>query len=249
MKFELSDIQKAQQRKRRGHREGERVHLLAVISVTAPVFQLDTSWLNADANSNTAWREGATKKKKDQPKQQTRYTISNHKNKITKRVRSVIIRNSSCRLLFKNTTAEGVATERGRESALTAVHSCHRARFPFGHVLIERRCGLKHCKRECNKEKKAQQQTRYRFKIQNGTTECEHCGGHREGDSRRQRPLTVSHIYHRTRIPFWHVLIEHRCLNKHCKRRGCNNERSNQPTTKTTKRYRSKNKRIERLVR
>ena len=31
------------------NREGERVHLLDVIVVTAPVFQVDTSWLNADA--------------------------------------------------------------------------------------------------------------------------------------------------------------------------------------------------------
>ena len=41
--------------------------------------------------------------------------------------------------------------ERGRESALTASHSCHRPRIPFRHVLIELRCAIKHCKRECNK--------------------------------------------------------------------------------------------------
>ena len=54
----------------------------------------------------------------------------------------------------KDTTAEGVATERGRESTLTVCHTCHRPRIPFGHVLIERRCLNKHCKRGCNKEKK-----------------------------------------------------------------------------------------------
>jgi hypothetical protein len=42
MKLELSYIQK-HNNGRRGHREGERVHLLLVIVVTAPVFQLDTS--------------------------------------------------------------------------------------------------------------------------------------------------------------------------------------------------------------
>ena len=52
---------------RRGHREGERVHLLAVISVTAPVFHFETSQLNADAEVNTAIRESATKKRKDKP--------------------------------------------------------------------------------------------------------------------------------------------------------------------------------------
>jgi len=31
------------------NREEERVHLLALISFTAPVFQFDKSWLNADA--------------------------------------------------------------------------------------------------------------------------------------------------------------------------------------------------------
>ena len=46
--------------------------------------------------------------------------------------------------------------QRGRESTLTAIHSCHRPRIPFGHVLIERRCAIKHCKRGCNKEKKDQ---------------------------------------------------------------------------------------------
>jgi hypothetical protein len=47
-------------------RERERVHLLAYILFTAPVFHLDTSELNAVAIQNTA-REGATKKRKDQP--------------------------------------------------------------------------------------------------------------------------------------------------------------------------------------
>ena len=63
MKLELSE---------RGRRE--RVHLLLAIVVTAPVFQLDTSWLNADAFSNTA-REGATKKRKTIPPQTTRGTV------------------------------------------------------------------------------------------------------------------------------------------------------------------------------
>ena len=67
----------------------------------------------------------------------------------------------------KYTTTEGMATERGRESTLTARHSCHRPRIPFRHVLIERRCARKHCKRGCNKEKERpihhKQQQKYRF--------------------------------------------------------------------------------------
>jgi len=49
-------------------RKRERVHLLFCIVVTAPVFQVDTSELNADADINTAKREkGATKKRKTNP--------------------------------------------------------------------------------------------------------------------------------------------------------------------------------------
>ena len=92
----------------------ERFHLLPIIVVTSPVFHLDTSWLNTDAELNTA-REGATKKMKDQPTNPptTKVTVSKHKIKITKRVRIVIWWNSSCRIL-NYTTTEGVATERGR---------------------------------------------------------------------------------------------------------------------------------------
>ena len=62
-------------RRRRGHREGERVHLQPYIVVTAPVFHFDTSWLNADADSNTARREkGATGKRKTNPTTQTTTT-------------------------------------------------------------------------------------------------------------------------------------------------------------------------------
>ena len=45
-----------------------------------------------------------------------------------------------------------------RESTLTAIHTCHRPRIPGGHVLIEHRCAIKHCKKRegCNKEKKDQ---------------------------------------------------------------------------------------------
>ena len=39
--------------------------------------------------------------------------------------------------------------ERERESTLTSKHSCHSPRIPFGHILIELRCFIKHCKREC----------------------------------------------------------------------------------------------------
>jgi hypothetical protein len=47
-------VKKKHNRGRRGHREGERIHLLPYILVTAPVFHFDTSWLNTDADENTA---------------------------------------------------------------------------------------------------------------------------------------------------------------------------------------------------
>jgi len=84
MKLELSYIFKIHNNGRRGHREGERVHLLLYVFVTAPVFQLDTSELNADANENTRRVEvtGCHKEKKDQPihKPQT-VTFQNTKQK------------------------------------------------------------------------------------------------------------------------------------------------------------------------
>ena len=58
------------------------VYLLPCILVTAPVFHLDTSELNAYARKNTA-REGATKKRKDQPttNNKKRVPFQKHKNK------------------------------------------------------------------------------------------------------------------------------------------------------------------------
>ena len=60
--------------------------------------------------------------------------------------------------------------ERETESALTVTHICHCARIPVGHVLIERRCGIKHCKTEgATKTKKDQPTTNKntRLKLQN----------------------------------------------------------------------------------
>jgi len=121
-----------------------------------------------------------------------------------------------------------VAIERGRESTLTACHSCHRPRIPFRHVLIERRCTLKHCK----KRHKQTRTTRVRFVTRRRrTSSCRifstthHYGwrrGHRERERERAITLTVLHSCHRTRIPVGHVLIERRCAHKHCKKReGC----------------------------
>jgi len=132
--------------------------------------------------------------------------------------------------------------QREGESALTAVHSCHRARLPFGHVLIERRCGLKHCKRECNKEKKAQQQTRYRFKIQNRTTECEHCGGHIEREAAEDRDHLLYPIF--ITAPVFHV--DTFWLNTDA---STNTARVEGAQRKINPPYRSKNKIKERLVR
>jgi hypothetical protein len=67
-------------------RERDRVNLLCSIVVTALVFHLDTSWLNAYAKQNTARREkGATKKRKTKPTTQTttnnKGPVSNHTKK------------------------------------------------------------------------------------------------------------------------------------------------------------------------
>ena len=115
--------------------------------------------------------------------------------------------------------------QRGRESTLTVIHICHRPRIPFGHVLIERRCAIKHCKRGCNKEKKDQPTTNNKkgtvskTQKQNNKT-CEKCDPmklelsyiqntqqRKAWPQEREREYTYFvHSCHRPRIPFGHVL-------------------------------------------
>ena len=65
---------------------------------------------------------------------------------------------------FNNSTIQQHTTKRKAprphtERTLTVNHSCHRTRLPFGHVLIERTCGSKHCKKRewCNNTEKKNQ--------------------------------------------------------------------------------------------
>jgi hypothetical protein len=123
------------------------------------------------------------KQQQQQKDKRSRLKPQSQKKRIT-RVRPVTRRNSSCRIYSTpHTTPQRKATERG-ESTLTAFHTCHRPRIPGGHVLVERRCGSKHCKRGCNKEKersnpphKQEQQKRSRFKPQTNKKNktCENC--------------------------------------------------------------------------
>ena len=148
----------------------ERVHLLHDISVTAPVFHFDTSWLNAAALRNTARREkGATKKReRTNPTTQTtnKSPVSNHTCITTKKNKAC--ENGTCNptklelsFLFSNNTPQRKAPwpQWGRESTLTCFHSYHRPRIPVGHVLIERKCHRKHCKKEKGATKKRKNQT------------------------------------------------------------------------------------------
>jgi len=86
-----------------------------------------------------------------------------------------------CRIEKHNNGRRVATAEREREISLTANHSCHLTSVPFGHVLIEHRCGIKHCKRGCNKENErpTHQPTNnksYRFKTQNQNNKtCENC--------------------------------------------------------------------------
>ena len=69
--------------RRCGHREGEGVHLLYFIVVTAPVFHFDKSELNQRKELNTAREKGTTTKRKDQPttNHNKRVPFQTHKNK------------------------------------------------------------------------------------------------------------------------------------------------------------------------
>ena len=162
-------------------------------------------------------------------------------------------RSSSCRYIYSTNTPqrkEPWLTER-RESTLTASHICHRPCIPFRHVLIERRCTPKHCKRGCNKEKKDHNppQTTKKVPFQNKkvtkrvrivirwNSSCRifnNTPQRKAPWSQREREgtLTVFHSCHRPRIPVGHVLIERLCVLKHCKKReGCNKKRKTKPTT------------------
>jgi len=150
--------------------------------------------------------------------------------------------------------------QRRRESTctLTAMHSCHRTRIPFRHVLIELFCDVKHCKKRkgCIKEKKDHTHHNrnkkvpfQKHKIKNNK-QCEKCDWMKlelsyiqksqqrkawpQTERERESTLTPSHICHRPRIPLRHVLVEVGCGSKHCKR-GCNKEKKDQPTTNNKK--------------
>jgi len=55
-----------------------------------------------------------------------------------------------CRIQIHNSERRG--HREGERESLTAIHICHRTGIPFGHVLVERRCESKHCKREGAKQ-------------------------------------------------------------------------------------------------
>ena len=55
---------------------------------------------------------------------------------------------------IQNTQQRNAWPQRGRESTLTPIHRCHRPSIPFWHVLIERRCFIKHCKEQWVNKKK-----------------------------------------------------------------------------------------------
>ena len=98
--------------------------------------------------NQTLQKRSATKKRKINPPQTTKKgtvsTTQKQNNKTCENCDPMKFELS----YIKNTQQRKAWPQRGRESALTVTHSCHRPRIPFRHVLIERRCGLKHCKRE-----------------------------------------------------------------------------------------------------
>jgi hypothetical protein len=129
------------------------VYILNDISVTLLTSHAEISPLKSLAASNTT-REGATKRK-ERPthhKQQHARSITTQKNRTCENCDPMKLELS----YSKDTTAEGVA--KGREIALTASHMVHRTSIPFGYVLIELRCCIKHCTRGCNTERKRERE-------------------------------------------------------------------------------------------
>ena len=80
--------------------------------------------------------------------QQTLQETKNKNKQKTERVRSVIRWNSRVVVYIqKHSNGRRGHREKERECmcTLTAFHTSHRPCIPFGHVLIEHRCGMKHC--------------------------------------------------------------------------------------------------------
>jgi len=129
---------------------------------------VDTSELNAAALPNTTRkREGCNKRnERPQPHHTNNRKIpfqTTNKQKKNNTCETCDLglderRTSSCRIYsttHHNGKRRGHREGERRESTLTASHRCHRPSIPFRHVLIERSCVNKHCKKRegCNKKK------------------------------------------------------------------------------------------------
>ena len=108
----------------------------------------------------TLQERGETKKRKDTNPPQTttkeyRFKHTNNKkNNTCEKCDPMKLELSLSLSYIQNAPQRKAWSQGGRESTLTAPHTCHRPRIPFGHILIERRCLIKHCKREgCNSKK------------------------------------------------------------------------------------------------
>ena len=159
-----------------------------------------------------------------------------------------------------NERTKGVAIERGRKSTLTPFHSCHRTRIPFRHVLIELRCGIKHCKRGCNKEKKDQPTTK-RVPFQKHKTQkqnvwelwsdktrvvvhSKHNNGRRDRRERERWHLLYAIV---VTAPVFHLDTSELNLDApaNTAREGATKEKKDKPTTNHKKVYRFKNTRTK----
>ena len=128
---------------------------------------------------------------------------------------------------------------------LTELHICHRTRIPFGHVLIERTCGSKHCKTGCIKKRKTNPPQTTKVPCQITKQQNRACEIYVRWNSvhilTNTITLTAVHSCHRTRIPFWHVRIERMCFIYHWTPR---------PTTKSFQNIKqNKTKRVRILIR
>ena len=158
MKLELSYIQKTQHRKAWPQR-GRESTLTAIHLCHRPRIPFGHVLIELICASKHCKR-GCNKEKKEPThhKQQKRYRFKNTKqsNKTCENCDPMTPELS----YIQNTQQRKAWPQRGGESTLTAIHSCHRTRIPVGHVLIERFCVIKHCKRAgCNREKKDQPTT------------------------------------------------------------------------------------------
>ena len=149
--------------------EREREYTYCFPYLSPPPYSIWTRPDKTQLRKKTLQEEGATKKRKTNPPQTTK-KVPFQKHKIKNNKTCENCDPMKLELSYIQTHNSGRRGHgEGEKSTLTSFHSCHRPRIPVGHVLIERLCVLKHCKKRegCNKKRKTKPTTQVPYQTTN----------------------------------------------------------------------------------